>query len=126
MSFGNHFHCVVFRNKTAEIISHLFYILAYYNSDFSQKRGKIVKFEGTKTTAFSNGKLFTIKPINIANGNTITLALYNGKEFVEAKFAKSGGNDITFTTDKTYTSAKVFVWNNSDDITPMCDAETIE
>lgn len=87
---------------------------------------ELVKFEGTKTTVSADGKTFTIKPINIANGNTVILALYNGEEFVTMQSAVYSGKDIPFTVTDDYTTAKVMVWNNLDDITPICDVEIVK
>lgn len=68
----------------------------------------IVKFEGTKTIVSNNGKSFVVKPINIASGNAVILALYNGDTFVEMQSATCNGADISFTTSESYTKAKVF------------------
>lgn len=87
---------------------------------------KVIKFVGTQTTASADGKVFTIKPINIENGNTVILALYDDNGFVEMQSATSSGNDIQFTTDKAYTNAKVMVWNSLNEMTPICEAETVK
>lgn len=92
----------------------------------SEYKIKIVKFEGTKTTVSEDGKSFTIKPINIANGNTVILALYNGEEFVTMQSSVYSGTDIPFTVTDDYTTAKVMVWNNLDDIKPICDVEIVK
>ena len=85
----------------------------------------VVKFEGTKTEVSENKKSFTITPINIENGKTVILALYNGKQFVEMQKTIYEGDDIPFTTTKTYTNAKVFVWNDLETLIPVCEAEEI-
>lgn len=87
---------------------------------------KFIKFEGTKTTVTESGKSFTIKPVNIATGNTVILALYNGEEFVETQNVVYTGNDILFTTDKKYKNAKVMVWDNLSNMEPVCDIETVK
>ena len=87
---------------------------------------KFIKFEGTKTTVTESGKSFTIKPVNIAVGNTVILALYNGEEFVETQNVVYTGNDILFTTDKKYKNAKVMVWDNLSNMEPVCDIETVK
>ena len=87
---------------------------------------KFIKFEGTKTTVTESGKSFTIKPVNIAVGNTVILALYNGEEFVETQNVVYTGNDILFTTDKEYKNAKVMVWDNLSNMEPVCDIETVK
>mgnify|MGYP004623082843 CR=1 FL=1 len=86
---------------------------------------EIVRFEGTKTTLSENGKMFDIKPINIAVGNTVTLALYNGEELVETHHEKYTGASLPFTADKTYTKAKVMVWDDLGSMIPVCDVENV-
>lgn len=81
---------------------------------------------GTKTTVSADDKIFTIKPINIASGNTVILALYNENGLTEMKSAIYNGEDIQFTTDKAYTNAKVMVWNSLSDMIPMCDVEIVK
>lgn len=81
---------------------------------------------GTKTTLSADGKKFTIKPINIESGNTVILALYGESGLVEMQSKKYSGEDIQFTTDKTYTTAKVMVWNSLENMTPICDVEIAE
>lgn len=87
---------------------------------------KVIKFEGTQTTVSEDGKTFTVKPINIENSNTVILVLYNGKQFVEMQSVTYSGDDIQFTTDKAYTTAKVMVWNSLENMIPICEAENIE
>ena len=86
---------------------------------------EIVRFEGTKTTLSEDGKVFDIKPINIAVGNTVTLALYNGEELVETHHEKYTGASLPFTADKTYTKAKVMVWDDLGSMIPVCDVENV-
>lgn len=87
---------------------------------------KIVKFEGTKTTVSDNGKEFSVKPINIAADSTVVLALYDNGKFTEMKSEKYNGTDISFSTDKPYTNAKVMVWERLENMNPVCDAETVK
>ena len=86
----------------------------------------IIKFEGTKTEVSEDKKSFTITPINIENGKTVILALYNGEQFVGLQSAVYTGEVVPFTTTKTYTKAKVMVWDDLMNLTPICDVETIE
>lgn len=97
--------------------------IGYTNSGY---KITVVKFEGTKTIVSDDGKTFNIKPVNITNGNTVILALYNGEEFADIKYENYNGTDISFTSDKAYTNAKVMIWDNLDNMTPVCDAETIK
>ena len=78
----------------------------------SEYKITIVKFEGTKTIVSEDGNSFTIKPVNMAIGSTVVLALYDNGQFIEMKAEKYNGTDISFTTDKTHTSAKVMVWDS--------------
>lgn len=87
---------------------------------------KIVKFEGTKTTISADGTKFTVVPINIANGNAVILSLYNGDTLVEMQSKPYTGEDIQFSTDKAYTSAKVMVWNNLESMVPISDVEIVK
>ena len=72
----------------------------------------------TKTVISDDEKTFTVSPVNIAEGKTVIIALYNGNRLVEAQTAVYEGEIITFTTDKEYTGAKVMVWNELTSIMP--------
>ena len=86
---------------------------------------EVIKFEGTKTKVSEDKKSFTITPINVENGKTVILALYNGEKFVEMQSAVYTGEAIPFTTTKTYTKAKVMVWNDLTNLKPVCEVEEI-
>ncbi len=86
----------------------------------------IVKFEGTKTTVSDDGKTFSVNPIGIENGKTVILVLYSGDRFVEIQSKPIESLDLTFTTTKEYTKAKVLVWNALESLAPVCKAEIIE
>ena len=87
---------------------------------------KVKKFEGTRTNVSSDGKSFEIKPTNIASGNTVILALYDGEDLIETKYEVYGGADISFTTDKAYTGAAVMVWDDLDSMKPVCEEEVVK
>lgn len=87
---------------------------------------KILKFEGTKTAVSDDGKSFTIKPVNIAKGKTVIMALYDGDELAETQNTVCNGTDISFKTDKAYTNAKVMVWESLENIKPICDDEIVK
>lgn len=80
----------------------------------------------TKTTLSNNDKTFNITPLNIENGETVILALYNGEQVVEVQSVVYIGELITCTTDKTYTKAKVMVWDDLTTLTPVCEPEIIK
>jgi hypothetical protein len=79
----------------------------------------------TETTISEDGKIFTVTPYYIENGNTVILALYNGDVLTEMQYKIYDGNEINFTTAKEYTDAKVMVWNSILDMKPLCDTEIV-
>ena len=81
-------------------------------------------FKKTKTTISDDGKAFDIKCGNIANGNTVFL--HNNGKFIEMQSEKYNGADISFTTDKIYTSAKVMVLESLNIIKPVCNVEAVK
>lgn len=85
-----------------------------------------IKYNGTKTTVSPDEKMFNIKPAEIANGNMVILTLYNGNYFVEMQSQIYDGTDIPFITDKTYTNAKVMVWESLENMKPVCEAEVVK
>jgi hypothetical protein len=87
---------------------------------------KIVRGSFTKTSISDDGKSFTVVPVNIENGKTVILALYNREQFVEMQKAVYVGDAIPFTTDKTYTDAKVMVWDDLANLKPVCDVEIVK
>ena len=36
------------------------------------------------------------------------------------------GNELSFTTNKTYTNTKVMVWDNLTSLKPVCDVEIVK
>ena len=85
-----------------------------------------IEFEGTKTEVSEDKKSFSIKPINVKNGKTVILALYNGEQFVEMQSAVYTGEVVPFTTTKAYTKAKIMVWEDLTNLKPVCNIEIIE
>lgn len=68
-----------------------------------------------------------VKPINIAAGKTVILALYDGDKFVEMQHEYSETNrEITFIPTKTYTRAKVMIWNSLSEMSPVCDFKIVK
>lgn len=82
--------------------------------------------EGTKTTISEDKKSFTITPIDIENGKTVILALYNGDKFLEMQSAVYDGEAISFTTTMNYTDVKVMVWESFEKLKPLCKAEIVQ
>ena len=87
---------------------------------------EVIRFEGTKTEVSEDKKSFTITPINIENGKTVILALYDGNKFVEMQRAIYEGIAIPFTTTKSYTNAKVMVWDDITNLKPVCNVEIVK
>lgn len=98
------------------------YLATYDNTN---KAVYITQHLHTKTAVSEDGKSFTITPINIENGKTVILALYNGEQFVEMQSAIYNGETIPFTTTKSYTNAKVMVWDDLTSLNPVCDVEEL-
>ena len=80
----------------------------------------------TKTTVSKDRKTFDVKPVNISAGNTVILALYDNGKFIEMQTEKYNGIDIQFVTDKSYTNAKVMVWESFENMKPVCQAEIVK
>lgn len=52
-------------------------------------------------------------------------ALYDGDKLVEMQ-SKAYDTKISFTTDKTYTAAKVMVWESLINAKPVCEVEVVK
>jgi len=86
----------------------------------------VIRGSFTKTTVSEDGKSFVVTPVNIENGKTVILALYDGEKFVEMQSEIYEGIAIPFVTTKAYTNAKVMVWDDLTNLKPVCEVETIE
>ena len=53
-------------------------------------------------------------------------ALYDGDKFVEMQSAVYTGEAVPFTTTKTYTKAKVMVWDDLTNLKPICEVDYIQ
>ena len=99
----------------------------YVNSENTNlTNATIVYVKCTQTAVSDDGKTFTVKGINLNIDDTVILALYNGDQFVEMQDAVYSGHDIPFTTDKSYTSAKVFVWDTLYSLEPITKVEIVK
>lgn len=92
----------------------------------SEYKITVIKCDSTKAIVSEDGKTFTIKPINIEKGNAVILALYNGDKYIDIQSSIFDGADITFTTDKAYTNAKVMVWSDLTSLKPTSDVIEVE
>ncbi len=91
----------------------------------SEYKITIVKFEGINAEVSDDGKIFSVKPVNIPNESVIILALYDGDKFVEMK-SEPYDTEITFTTDKFYTNARIMAWDGLGSIIPVCESNFIK
>ena len=80
---------------------------------------------GISATRSENGNI-VVKPINIAAGKTVILALYDGDRFIGLQTEAYDGNKIKFIPTKAYTCAKIMIWNNLNSMSPVCGAYTVK
>ena len=67
--------------------------------------------------------------MNIDVGKTVILALYDGDKLVEVqRSSEYGENDgkIIFTPTKSYTHAKVMVWESLNTLSPVCGGKIVK
>lgn len=66
-------------------------------------------------------------PLELNDGNVIILALYDDEVLTDMQYAvyRNHTAPIRFSTDKTYTNAKVMVWDSLFDMTPLCEPESL-
>ena len=88
----------------------------------------ITYLSGIRARHSENGNI-VVKPINITAGKTVILALYDGDKFVEMKQSNEYSEinrEITFIPTKTYTRAKVMIWNSLSGMSPVCDFKIVK
>ena len=76
-----------------------------------------------------DGKSIVVKPINIADGKTVILVLYDDDKIVGVQQSSEYSEtkrEITFTPTEPYTRAKVMIWNSFNEMSPVCDFKSIE
>lgn len=70
-----------------------------------------------------------VELLNIDVGKTVILALYDGDKLVEvqrsSEYGENGGK-IIFTPTKTYTHAKVMVWESLNTLSPVCGGKIVK
>lgn len=81
---------------------------------------------GIKVIVSSDRKNFTMNTVGVPDNTLFLLALYNGKRLVEVKEPTYEGNKVTFRTDKAYTTAKIFAWENLNNQVPVCLQALVE
>lgn len=74
----------------------------------------------------NDNKTFTISPQYVGKGNLVILALYDGMKLVDIQPVVYEGEAIPFTTTKSYTGAKVMVWESLNSLSSVCSAELIQ
>ena len=88
----------------------------------------ITYLSGISARLSENGNI-VVKPINIAAGKTVILALYDGNKLVEMKQSNEyseTNREITFISTKPYTCAKVMIWNSLSEMSPVCDFKIVK
>ncbi len=90
---------------------------------YSIDESVITYCNGVGIVRLSDGKI-VVKPINMENGKTVILALFDGDKFIEMQSKVYDGTEITFETNKSYTCAKAMVWDSLESVSPVCDAKT--
>lgn len=65
-----------------------------------------------------------VTPAN--TGNIVILAIYNGDRIVEVMTAPFDSKGMSFSANKSYTTAKVMVWDGLSGAKPLCQYEIIE
>lgn len=89
----------------------------------------ITYLSGISAKRSVDGKSIVVKPINIADGKTVILVLYDGDKIVGVQQSSEYSEtkrEITFTPTEPYTRAKVMIWNSFSEMSPVCDFKSIE
>lgn len=89
----------------------------------------ITCLSGISAKRSADGKSIVVKPINIADGKTVILVIYDGDKIVGVQQSSEYSEtkrEITFTPTEPYTRAKVMIWNSFNEMSPVCDFKSIE
>lgn len=89
----------------------------------------ITCLSGISAKRSADGKSIVVKPINIADGKTVIIVLYDGDKIVGVQQSSEYSEtkrEITFTPTEPYTRAKVMIWNSFSEMSPVCDFKSIE
>lgn len=68
----------------------------------------------------ADGKTVTVTPSNVAAGNKVVLAMYDGEAVCEIKSFVCDGAVVVYSPQEKYTSVKAFVWDEQ--MLPLCSA----
>ena len=100
-------------------------VLVYSGNDYLKNATKTYLGMDIKTE--KKDKDFIVTPTNVPNGSIIIFVCYNDKKMVYLEpFTYAGEENKTFTPDKEYDTAKVFVWKNLEILKPLCEAEEVQ
>ena len=86
---------------------------------------------GGKNSTFAvliseDGETFTVTPKHFENGVTVIIALYFDKAMVGMDMKTFTGLEIPFSFDDAYDNVKVMVWENMENLVPVCRYEEVE
>lgn len=84
---------------------------------------RYTKVSWTETTVSSDGKTFSIVPVNLPVGCQVILGLYKNGELADVQSVLNQTETITFNTATDYDSYKVMVFNSIDSCMPLTMAE---
>ncbi len=79
-----------------------------------------------KTDVSEDGKAFTVNLLNVEEGQTVILALYQGNKLVEVQDEPYSGASVPFTTTEEYSNAKVMVWDSISALTTKYQVEIVK
>lgn len=79
-----------------------------------------------KTDVSEDGKAFTVNLLNVEEGQTVILALYQGNKLVEVQDEPYEGASVPFTTTEEYSNAKVMVWDSISALTTKYQVEIVK
>lgn len=77
------------------------------------------------SASISSGK-FTIAVDDEYIGKIVILGLYKDGQLTESHHVIYSGSDLVFDTAKNYTEAKIMLWDNLDDMTPLFDVYSVK
>lgn len=86
---------------------------------------KKVSYTTTALNLADNKSVFTIVPTEIPIGSNIILVCYNNGIITYAKSKENNNEPREFTVTSEYDKAMVFVFDGSDGVTPLTDAENV-
>ncbi|MBE7025124.1 MAG: Ig domain-containing protein [Ruminococcaceae bacterium] len=98
-------------------------VMAAFEDDIT-----IISYENKSISVTSsiNGNRITVTPKNLPKNSSVVLACYNGKELTDLQFyTYNNETSITFSTTKSYNKIKIFLWESSTSLIPLCTREVV-